>query len=171
MSAQPTVGGLLRGMVRQPELLAAMAILLGFLVLCSLQVAVRFVLTLPLTWTEELTSALVIWMTFLGIIAVQRRDSQIRVELLDTLLPPVPLAIVYGLFDVVILIGLIGLVWGGWTTLEETAYQRTPALGIPINALIAVTPLAAIAMSVIVVRNAVRRYRRAVGHGSPVHDQ
>lgn len=166
MSGKTTLRGILRDLIRQPDLLFAMIIFLGFLVLCSLQVAVRFVLTLPLTWTEELTSALVIWMTFLGIIAVQRRDSQIRVELLDSLLPPLPLAIVYGLFDIAVLACLVAIVIGGWTTLEETAYQQTPALGIPLNVLIAVTPLAAAAMSIFVLRNAFRRLRRALGGGS-----
>ncbi|NIA68881.1 TRAP transporter small permease subunit [Pelagibius litoralis] len=166
MSRDKTLRHVARELIRQPDLLFSMIIFLGFLVLCSLQVVVRFVLTLPLTWTEELTSALVIWMTFLGIIAVQRRDSQIRVELLDSILPPVPLAIIYGLFDIAVLACLVAIVAGGWTTLEETAYQRTPALGIPLNVLIAVTPMAAAAMAVFVVRNAVRRLRRALGGGT-----
>lgn len=150
-----------RDLLRQPDLLAAMTILLGFVVICSLQVFLRFILPIPLSWTEELVSAFVIWMTFLGIIAVERKGSHIRVELIDEFLPPKAVAIVYGLFDLTIVACLVAIVWGGWETLHETAYQRTPALGIPLNLLMAVVPLASVALAFFVIRNALRRFRKA----------
>ena len=150
-----------RDLLRQPDLLAAMTILLGFVIICSLQVFLRFILPVPLSWTEELVSAFVIWMTFLGIIAVERKRSHIRVELLEELLPAKVVAVLYGVFDLAIVTCLLAMIWGGWETLDETAYQRTPALSIPLNALIAVVPLASIALVVIVIRNAIRRFREA----------
>ncbi|MEL7213732.1 MAG: TRAP transporter small permease subunit [Pseudomonadota bacterium] len=151
----------LRRLFKEPDLLISMAFLLGFFVICSLQVVVRFVLTVPLSWTEELVAALVIWMTFFGVIAVERKRSQIRVELLEDLLPPKPLALLYTAFDVAILACLIAIIIGGWHTISETGYQRTPALGIPINSLVAIVPLASIALLVIVLRNAWQRLREA----------
>lgn len=151
----------LRRLIKEPDLLISMAFLLGFFVICSLQVVVRFVLTVPLSWTEELVAALVIWMTFFGVIAVERKRSQIRVELLEDLLHPKPLAVLYTLFDIAILACLIGIIIGGWHTIAETGYQRTPALGIPINTLIAIVPLASIVLCAIVVRNAWLRLREA----------
>jgi|GEM_PF-807683 len=150
----------------------AMAILLGFLVLCSLQVVSRFVLTLPFTWTEELSAALIIWMTFLGAIAVERRDSQIRVDMMQALLAPKALALLYLVFDIVILITLGALVIGGWHTLSETAYQRTPALGIPYNLITAAVPLAAVPLGVFVIRNTRRRIKQAwqIDAKSETHD-
>ncbi len=143
----------LRRLLKEPDLLISMTFLLGFFIICSLQVVVRFVLTVPLSWTEELVAALVIWMTFFGVIAVERKRSQIRVELLEDLLPPKPVAILYTFFDIAILACLLAIVIGGWHTLAETGYQRTPALGIPINSLIAIVPLASIVLCVIVLRN------------------
>lgn len=151
----------LRHLIREPDLLISMAFLLGFFIICSLQVVVRFILTVPLSWTEELVAALVIWMTFFGVIAVERKRSQIRVELLEDLLPPKPLALLYTVFDIAILACLVAIVIGGWHTIAETGYQRTPALGIPINSLIAIVPLAAIVLCVIVIRNAVLRLKEA----------
>lgn len=156
-----------RNYLRQPALSLSMLLLLGFVVLCSLQVIVRFVLPIPFSWTEELVSASVIWMTFLGVIAVERRQTHIRVELLDEMLAPKPLAIVYGLFDLTILACLVALVWGGWETLSEISFQRTPALGIPINVLIGVVPLASAVLAVIVARNMLRRTRAAWRAGEP----
>lgn len=150
-----------RDLLREPDVTAAKAILLGFVVICSLQVFLRFVLPVPLSWTEELVSAFVIWMTFLGIIAVERKGTHIRVELIDEILPTKAVAIIYGLFDLAILVCLIAIIWGGWETLHETAYQRTPALGIPLNALIAIVPLVSIPLAYFVVRNALRRFSKA----------
>ena len=150
-----------RDLIREPDLTAAKTILLGFIVICSLQVFLRFILPIPLSWTEELASAFVIWMTFLGIIAVERKGTHIRVELVDEMLPPKAVAVLYGVFDVAILACLVAIIWGGWETLHETAYQRTPALGIPLNALIAVVPLASIPLAYFVVRNALRRFKAA----------
>ena len=151
----------LRDYLRQPDLSLSMILLLSFVILCSLQVIVRFLLPIPFSWTEELVSASVIWMTFLGVIAVERRQTHIRVELLDEILPPKPLAVVYGVFDLTILACLIAMIWGGWETLHETSFQKTPALGIPINALIGVVPAASVALALIVVRNTIARFRRA----------
>ena len=151
----------LRRLLKEPDLLISMVFLLGFFIICSLQVVVRFVLTVPLSWTEELVAALVIWMTFFGVIAVERKRSQIRVELLEDLLPPTPVAILYTLFDVGILACLGAIVIGGWHTIAETGYQRTPALGIPINSLIAIVPLASVVLCAIVLRNAWARLKEA----------
>lgn len=151
----------LRGLLKEPDLLISMLFLLGFFVICSLQVVVRFVLTVPLSWTEELVAALVIWMTFFGVIAVERKRSQIRVELLEDLLPPKPVAILYTLFDIAILACLMAIIIGGWHTIAETGYQRTPALGIPINSLIAIVPLASIVLCAIVLHNAWLRLKEA----------
>ncbi len=151
----------LRRLLREPDLLIAMIFLLGFFIICSLQVLVRFVLTVPLSWTEELVAALVIWMTFFGVIAVERKRSQIRVELLEDLLPPKALALLYTVFDIAILACLVAIVMGGWHTIAETGYQRTPALGIPINWLVAIVPLASIVLFGLVVRNTWLRLREA----------
>ncbi len=146
---------------RHPELVAAMLILLMFLGLSTLQVVTRFVMPVPINWTEELTAALVIWMTFLGGIAVERSDSQLRVSLISEIFSAKTVAIVYCLFDIAIIISLCVIVVGGWDTLSETSYQKTPALGISYNLITSIVPLASIALAVVVFINAIRRLRRA----------
>lgn len=144
---------------RRPELVASMILLLGFLVLTSMQVVSRFVMDLPFVWTEELTASLVIWMTFLGAAAVQRRDQQVRVELIETMIGPRATAWLYGIYDLFILASLACLVYGGWATLGELEHQRTPALQIPFRYLFLVVPFASAFMTFFVVRNAIRRFR------------
>jgi len=102
----------------------------------------------------------VIWMTFLGAIAVERRDSQIRVELIETTLPRRLAKAIYAIFDMAIIAGLVAIVIGGWHTLFETAYQKTPALGLPLNLVTAIVPISALIMIFVVARNMIRRIRR-----------
>jgi TRAP-type transport system small permease protein len=141
------------------DLWLSMAILFSFLILCTLQVVSRFIMELPFNWTEELTAALVIWMTFLGAIAVERQDGQIRVKLMDSLLSPKTVAILYAVFDIAIVVTLFAIILGGWHTLSETSYQKTPALSIPLNVITAAVPLAAFPLIWFVIRNMVRRLK------------
>lgn len=148
-----------RYFIHNPELVCTEIILVAFLILASLQVVSRYVFNAPFVWTEELSSSLVIWMVFLGASAVQREDGQIRVEILDNLLPARITAWIYLVYDIFVLAFLIALIYGGWKTLGELSYEKTPALQIPLKYLFLVVPLAAISMSVYVIRNAFRRIR------------
>lgn len=144
---------------QEVDLWTASSILVGFLVLCALQVLTRFVLKRPFDWTEELVAALVILMTFLGAIAVERRDSQIRVELIETLLSKRAVAWVYAVLDLAICVSLVAIVLGGWHTLFETSFQKTPALGLPLNLVTAIVPISAGIMVIFVLRNMIGRFR------------
>jgi len=73
----------LRDIADQPELLVAMAILVAFVVLASLQVFTRYVLGNQFVWTEELSGNLLIWLTFLGATAIERpAKSRTRVVMI-----------------------------------------------------------------------------------------
>ncbi len=145
--------------IRNPELTISMIILVGFLVLASLQVFSRFVLNLPFVWTEELTSSLVIWMTFLGATAVQKEDSQIRVEIIESIFSRKTVNWIYSVYDLLTLVFLIALIYGGWQTLDELAFEKTPALQIPFRYLFVVIPISAFLMFVYMVRNMIRRFK------------
>lgn len=163
MSSQPHLptDHLPRRWWRHPELVVAMLVLLLFLVLSSLQIVSRFILPMPLTWTEELTAALVIWMTFIGGIAVERANSQLRVSLIAEIFPAKVVAVIYTLFDIAIIGCLIAIIIGGWDTLSETSYQKTPALGISFNFIISIVPLASIVLIPVILFNSVKRLRQS----------
>lgn len=146
--------------LHNPELTASMIILLGFLILTSMQVFSRFVLNLPFDWTEELTASLVIWMTFLGAAAVQKEDTQVRVEIIESILSRNAVNWLYFAFDMCSLCFLLALMYGGWLTLDELAYEKTPALQIPYKYLFAVIPLSSFLMSIYIVRNSIRRFKK-----------
>ena len=144
-----------------PELTCSMVILLAFLVLATLQVVSRFVFNLPFVWTEELTSNLIIWMTFLGATAVQREDSHIRVELIENILSRKAVAVIYAFYDLLTLGFLICLIYGGWHTVYELTHEKTPALQIPLKYLFLVIPFSATIMCGYVIKNAWARFKAA----------
>ena len=64
------------------------AVLFTLLILvCFLQVLFRFVLSLPLAWTEELSRYLFILLVYVGASAAAGEGKHVRVEIIDSVLP------------------------------------------------------------------------------------
>lgn len=137
----------LRDIADQPELLVAMAILVAFVVLASLQVFTRYVLGNQFVWTEELSGNLLIWLTFLGATAIERRDGHVRLQTLQEMLPPSIYLPIYALYDLIILVWLGCLIYGGWILIGQLNFELTPALKIPYRYVLAIVPVTALIMS------------------------
>ncbi|MEQ8323019.1 MAG: TRAP transporter small permease [Rhodospirillales bacterium] len=152
-----------------PEIIAAMIILVSFLALSSLQVISRYVFDAPMVWTEELSANLLIWMTFFGATAIMRSDTHIRVEFVEELAGPRVAACLFAVFDVVIIIFLCGLVYGGWELMSQLEFERTPALRIPIAWIVAIVPISSFVMIGYAIANAVRRMRVLFGKQNNAH--
>lgn len=154
----------LRMIVRDPELSFSMAILLAFIGLATLQVGTRYLLGQQFIWTEELSSMLIIWLTFIGAAGVERRCGHIRVELAEDIFPPRVVRWLYGFFDLIIIFTLICIVIAGWKNMLEMAFLRSPALRIPWRYILLVVPAAATLMILYTLRNFWRRM-----HGRPIY--
>lgn len=152
-----------------PEIIAAIIILVGFLALSSLQVISRYVFDAPMVWTEELSANLLIWMTFLGATAIMRSDTHVRVEFVEELFGPRVAACVFAIFDIVIIVFLITLVYGGWELMSQLEFERTPALRIPIAWIVAIVPASSVVMIGYAIANVVRRMRILFGDQNNAH--
>ena len=62
-------------------------LLLAIFALIIFQVFTRYVLNMPLSWSEELARLLVVWLTFIGAGFVASRNAHIAVDLLAVYLP------------------------------------------------------------------------------------
>ncbi len=149
-----------------PEMVVAQFILVGFLVLSTMQVGSRYVISSPLVWTEELSSNLLIWMTFLGAAAIQRSDSHVRVELIEELFSVRLAQALYLLFDAVIVVFLIAMVIGGVQLMGQLEFEKTPALRIPIAWIISIVPFTCVLMIFYTAVHMARRLRLLRG---PAH--
>lgn len=131
---------------KEPEFALAQLILWLFVALTSLQVIMRYVFNAPLTWPEELTQILLVWMTFIAAVGLSRKGLHIRVEFVEELMGRRGRHAVELVFNLLTLVFLAFLAVGGWEMYQQLQFERTPALRININIVYAVVPLSAAAM-------------------------
>ncbi|MEX0502451.1 TRAP transporter small permease [Alphaproteobacteria bacterium LSUCC0719] len=131
---------------RMPEFIIGACLLLVFVSLTVLQVVTRYVLNAPLPWTEELAAYLLIWMVFIGAIGVHRKDTHLRVEMLDEWAPPPVVAAIRLIYDIIIFAVLVLLVKSGWDLYQSMRFDKLPALRWPIRNIIIIAPIASAIM-------------------------
>jgi TRAP-type C4-dicarboxylate transport system permease small subunit len=108
------------------------------------QVITRFVLTSPSTWTEELATMLIIWVSLLGASVGFVRKSHLGVDYFVNKLPDKPRAAVE--IIAYLFIGLFAagvLMYGGYQLVHRTLTygQPSPALGIQMGYVYLVLPI------------------------------
>ena len=126
----------------------AMWLAIGFLLIATglamYQVATRFVLGSPSTWSEVITRAAMIWSVFLGAAPAFREGGMIAVELVQRALPP-RLGLWLHQTSLALSILFFGvLFWQGWAMVERVASQRLAALDISIGWAYAALPVGAV---------------------------
>lgn len=112
------------------RLVAALAatMMAAMIVITSVQVFYRYVLSSPIIWAEEICRYLLIWMCFLFAGAAFQRGEMAAIELLTSALPRRLRALVM-VPAYVITTGFLGvLVYYGWSYAEENRVQAIPAV-------------------------------------------
>ena len=112
-----------------------------FLTLSSLQVITRYVVGTPLVWTEELSSHLLIWLTFIGAAGVQKQDNHIRVEIIEEIFPQRVVNILYSVYDVIIILCLVLVIEGGIDLYDTMRFDKLPALRWPLRYVFLICPI------------------------------
>lgn len=148
--------GLIRfknGLARALERL--IAVMAGLLVIDVVwQVASRFIVRRPSSFTEEVASILLIWVSLLGAAAAYERGSHLGVDILVIRFGPAAQRRVQAFIAVCALAfaGLI-LLGGGGSIVEVTLkyHQITPALGIPRGLVYLALPVSGLCLAVFAV--------------------
>jgi len=91
------------------------------LILAILQVLFRYMLMIPLPWTEELARFTLVWVTFLGAASVTRRKLHIAVDYFIAKLPAKTSRVVSLCSYSLILLFLGSVLWGALVMMEEAA--------------------------------------------------
>lgn len=112
------------------------------------QVVFRYVINLPLAWTDEVCNLVWLWGIFWGASFVMRNSDDIRFDMVYTLLPA-------GVRRVLTLIASSALVLifglsipASWSYVSFMKVERSASLGIPMNWVFSVYMLFALAMIV-----------------------
>lgn len=129
----------------------AILLALAGLALCVFaQVVMRYMLSSPPFWTEELARFLLIWITFIGAVAVQITRDHIGVTWLSDQLPLRPRAALEAIKSVIVLAVLIFITKAGYDV-ARTGTQLSPALGLSMRLVYGSLPVGAALTCVVVV--------------------
>lgn len=134
--------------LKEIDVLFCQIILFIFIGITSLQVISRYVFSSPMSWPEELNAILLIWMTFIGAVALTRRKDHIRVEMVEELAGKKIALALDVIFDAATIAFLGWIIFGGWELVQQLSFERTPALRLRLSVIIAIVPITALAMTV-----------------------
>ncbi len=113
----------------------------------------RYVLGLPLEWSEELARFLIIAITFVGAMAPLERGRHFQVEMVTERLGPRSRRLALTAANLVIGATLLVLIVHGWAMTEVTAAEDSPAMGLPYAVTYAMIPIGAALMLLVVLRD------------------
>lgn len=119
-----------RAFVRLNEALVVL-LMMAMTSLVLLNVVTRYGFRFSVTWAEELSRFLMIWVTYLGAGLALRAGNHVAFEYLQSLLPPRLVPWVRGLIAALMLVFLTFLTYYGWEFSQLTMRQRSAVLGIP----------------------------------------
>ena len=135
-----------------------------YLALVVLQVFFRYVLNRSLFWSEELVRFALVWSVMLGSAVVAYRGEHLRIDALDTLLPPTARRVTARLAELLTFAFCVILAGTGVQFTLRTLTQRSAVLEVPIWAVYAAVPVGAVLEAVCMLMG--RRHGSA-GPGSP----
>jgi TRAP-type C4-dicarboxylate transport system permease small subunit len=114
----------------------------------------RYVLSDPLTWTEEFIVLVFTWMLFIGLSSGFRQRMHIRIDALLIVFPPRGRA-VFGMFAVAATLAtLIGLAWFGTEQALIMATTETPMMRISAGWAVSAVPVGAALSCIHILRHA-----------------
>ncbi len=137
-------------------------VIAAFLVFVALtfgQVVLRYGFGRPLTWAEEVSRYLFVWVVFVGAGVAARYRGHIALDFLVNRFPPRPrhaVAMVMSVLSLAML--LLVFVWYGWTLTLVSMRQESPATGVPVGYATLAIPVGGLLTALNTVR-AVREHR------------
>ncbi len=125
----------------------ALVILLGAMaIVVFLQVLFRYVLHLPLFWTEEFARYCLVWASLLGAAVALKRGEHIAVTFLLDTFPKRAARVLTMIAQVSVILILTVMVWGGIKLVLVTSAQISPALRISMAIPYLALPVGAVIM-------------------------
>jgi TRAP-type C4-dicarboxylate transport system permease small subunit len=131
---------------------ACIALFVAILAVMVLQVAFRYVLNAPLTWTEELARYLYIWACWLGAPVALRRGNHIAIAFVSDRMPSGLGRLVGLVTQAAALVFLVQLTVQGGILMVKSHTVEAITLPIPWSAIYIAAPISAVLMILETVR-------------------
>jgi TRAP-type C4-dicarboxylate transport system permease small subunit len=139
---------LFSGVLEWVSLLAYAALI----VLTVIQVLSRYVLKMPVTFTEEMGRFLFIWVSFLGAALVMKNDSHMRLDILkDKLSTRVTTALELFVYTAILIFSVV-VFSESFRLIKATTRQIAPVSRLPMAVVYLVLPISTFFMSLYSVR-------------------
>jgi TRAP-type transport system small permease protein len=130
------------------------------------QVASRYVLDLPLIWTEETGRHLMIWMVFLASTVIYRRGQHIAIDLFGARLGHRGRAVIGIVIALLLAFFFFLMVRYGWELTTRTMNQRSSALRYPMGYAYAALPVSGALLLLYAIEN-LFKHLQALLRGAP----
>ncbi|WP_226654895.1 TRAP transporter small permease [Pseudalkalibacillus hwajinpoensis] len=127
--------------------------LIGMAVLVFGNVVLRYGFNSGITWSEEMSRFLFVWLVFLGAIAAFKDNMHLGVDLVINLLPEKVKKVVFVIGNALVLYVLWLLLNGSWKMTLLNMESLAPATKLPLGVVYAVGIVTSIVMAGIVFRN------------------
>ncbi|QNU29664.1 TRAP transporter small permease [Geobacillus sp. 46C-IIa] len=113
-------------------------------------VVLRYGFNSGITWSEEMSRFLFIWMSFFGAIGALKDNDHLGVDTLLRKLPPRAKQMVFVISNVIVLYVLYLLLDGSWKITLSSIGSRAPATGLPMAFIYGTGLVVSIGMGIIV---------------------
>ena len=123
------------------------------------QILFRFVLNLPLDWTEELSKYMFVWSTMLACAMYTRNRQHSTVDLVQSLLPDKPKRLLQLVVDIGCIFFYIIFIAGGCVLTVITMNRLTPATQVPMGLMYLSVPVSGVLMIMMTVENILRDWQ------------
>ena len=90
----------------------------------------RYILGMPIAWTEEVSGLLMIWIVMVGAIACEANRQHLTIDLLEVALRPRLRRVLVILVALASIALLVFMAWQAWKLGQTTAFKKTQILGI-----------------------------------------
>lgn len=133
---------------------ALMAFCLALMVILVFgNVLLRYAFDTGITWSEEMSRFLLIWMTFLGAVGALKDNDHLGVDMLVKKLPLNGKRAVFVLSNVIVLYVLWIVLDGSWKLTLSSLASKAPATGLPYAYINGIGIVMSIGMGIIVLFN------------------
>ncbi|MCI2256807.1 TRAP transporter small permease [Domibacillus sp. PGB-M46] len=116
-------------------------------------VVLRYLFNSGITWSEEMSRYLFIWLTFLGAIGAFKNKEHLGVDMLIKRLPNKMKRVVLVISDLLILAVLFLVLDGSWKMTMINIDSKAPATGLPLAFVYGTGILVSISMGVMTIQN------------------
>nr|WP_210023371.1 MULTISPECIES: TRAP transporter small permease [unclassified Paenibacillus] len=119
-------------------------------------VIMRYAFNYGITWSEEISRFLFIWLIFIGSIGALKDNEHLGVDSLVKKLPPMGKKMVYVASNLLMLCGLYILFDGAWRMTLVSKEVLAPATGLPLSYIYGLGVVVSVGMTIVLLINLYR---------------